>query len=177
VPAVLALAVAATQQARVVAAAYAQFDEVTRDFRAIVKLIPQAPKLLYLIYDHGGSQRTTTPFIHLPAYVQADRGGWLSFHFAIFDASPVAYRPRDAPGAVVPPPVPYRWEWLPHLYRHAEHGKFFDWFLVRRDKPPDFIFFSDPSVVRYARAGTWSLYKRKSAVPAAPSFDTGGPGQ
>ena len=41
-----------------------------------------------------GSGAINTPFIHLPAYVQAERGGWLSFQFATWGASPVVYRPR-----------------------------------------------------------------------------------
>ncbi|WP_437631546.1 hypothetical protein [Sorangium sp. So ce854] len=159
-PAVLAISAAALSLGAVVQDNYRRFDESTRDFEAIVARIPPAPRLLYLVFDHGGSTRTTTPFIHLPAWVQATRGGWLSFHFAVWDASPVAYRPRSEPGAVVPPPTPLRWEWTPERFDVRRHGAFFDWFLVRRRAGADRLFAKDPSIVPVDRVGDWWLYRR-----------------
>jgi hypothetical protein len=154
------LAFAGLSVASVVVTNYRQFDAATRDFDAIIEKIPKAPKLLYLVFDHGGSTRTSTPFIHLPAYVQADRGGWLSFHFAVWGASPLVYRDPKEPGAVVPPPVPTRWEWTPQRFDVHRNGAFFDWFLVRRRGAPDAIFAADPSIERVDHVGTWWLYKR-----------------
>ncbi|WP_437955922.1 hypothetical protein WME76_31200 [Sorangium sp. So ce119] len=161
-PAVLALSAAAISLGAVVQDNYRRFDESTRDFDALVARIPPAPRLLYLVFDHGGSTRTTTPFIHLPAWVQATRGGWLSFHFAVWDASPVAYRPRSEPGAVVPPPTPLRWEWTPERFDVRRHGAFFDWFLVRRRAGGDRLFAKDPSIVPVDHVGDWWLYRRSS---------------
>ncbi|WP_434042608.1 MULTISPECIES: hypothetical protein [Sorangium] len=161
-PAVLALSAAAISLGAVVQDNYRRFDESTRDFDAIIARIPPAPRLLYLVFDHGGSTRTTTPFIHLPAWVQATRGGWLSFHFAVWDASPVAYRPRSEPGAVVPPPTPLRWEWTPEKFDVRRHGAFFDWFLVRRRAGADRLFAKDPSIVPVDHVGDWWLYRRSS---------------
>jgi hypothetical protein len=152
--------------ARVVVDNYGRFDKVTGDFAAIVKEIPRAPKLMYLVFDHGGSTRTSTPFIHLPAYVQAEEGGWLSFHFAMWGASPIVYRPRDEPGAVVPPAVPLRWEWTPQRFDVKSNGAFFDWFLVRTGRAPDGLFAADPTIERVDHQGTWWLYRRRPA--AAP---------
>jgi hypothetical protein len=123
--------------------------------------VPQGPKLLYLIFEHGGSTRSNTPFIHLPAYVQAEKGGWLSFHFAVFGASPVEYRSAEEPGAMVPPGVPLRWEWTPDLFQVNTHGAFFDWFLVRSIQSPDVLFKPDHSIERVAHEGTWWLYRRR----------------
>ncbi len=162
-PLCAALAVGGLGVARVVVANYAKFDPVTRDFAAIVAEIPRAPKLMYLVFDHGGSTRTSTPFIHLPAYVQAEEGGWLGFHFAMWGASPIVYRPRDQPGAVVPPPVPLRWEWTPQIFDVKRHGAFFDWFLVRVGGSPDRLFAADPSIERVDHVGTWWLYRRRPA--------------
>ncbi|WP_437285887.1 hypothetical protein [Sorangium sp. So ce406] len=161
-PAVLALSAAALSLGAVVQDNYRRFDESTRDFDALIARIPPAPRLLYLVFDHGGSTRTTTPFIHLPAWVQATRGGWLSFHFAVWDASPVAYRPRSEPGAVVPPPTPLRWEWTPEKFDVRRHGAFFDWFLVRRRAGADRLFAKDPSIVPVDHVGDWWLYRRSS---------------
>ncbi|AUX25390.1 hypothetical protein SOCEGT47_059350 [Sorangium cellulosum] len=163
VPAVLALSAAAIGVASVVEDNYRRFDRSTRDFDALIARIPPAPRLLYLVFDHGGSTRTTTPFLHLPAWVQATRGGWLSFHFAVWDASPVAYRPRAEPGAVVPPPTPLRWEWTPQKFDVRRHGAFFDWFLVRRRAGADPLFARDPSIVPVDHVGDWWLYRRSGA--------------
>ncbi|WP_437951100.1 hypothetical protein WME98_09950 [Sorangium sp. So ce296] len=162
-PAVLALAAAALSLGDVARDNYRRFDHSTRDFDAIIARIPPAPRLLYLVFDHGGSTRATTPFIHLPAWVQATRGGWLSFHFAVWDASPIAYRPRAEPGAVVPPPTPLRWEWTPEKFDVRRHGAFFDWFLVRRRAGADHLFARDPSIVPVDHVGDWWLYRRAGA--------------
>lgn len=163
--AVVALVLPALGMERVVTRNHAQFDRATRDFDAVVAKIPPAPKLLYLVFDHGGSTRTVTPFIHLPAYVQATRGGWLSFHFAVFGASPLRYRDRREPGAVIPPEMMTRWEWRPDAFRMEEHGEFFDWFLVRRAGDPRGVFDGDPRVELVAHEGTWWLFHKRAASP------------
>ncbi|HZO14648.1 MAG TPA: hypothetical protein VFB62_15350 [Polyangiaceae bacterium] len=145
---------------KVVIDSWRPFDAATRDFDAVVARLPRAPKLLYLVFDHTGSQALRTPFIHLPAYVQAERGGWLSFHFAGWGAAPVAYRQE---GGVVPPPVPLRWEWTPQRFEVARNGAFFDWFLVRSQHAPSAIFSADPSIAFEARSGRWWLYRRKGS--------------
>jgi len=161
-PIVLGLAAAAVAMAAVVVDNYRRFDPATEDFHRITRHIPQAPKLLYLIFDHRGSTRTTTPFIHLPAWVQAERGGWLSFHFSVWNSSPLGYRDPREPGAVVPPPVPLRWEWTPQKFHVKQHGAFFDWFLVRHPSSPDHLFRADPTIERVQHAGTWWLYRRRA---------------
>lgn len=159
-PLVLALALGPIGLTRSLGASYRAFDKTTEDFRAILPSIPRAPKLMYLVFDHSGSTKKNTPFIHLPAYVQAVKGGWLSFHFAGFGASPVAYRPKTEPGAVVPPPFPLRWEWTPQAFRVNEHGRFYDWFLVRSRTSPAWAFQADSSIVPVDHQGTWWLYRR-----------------
>jgi hypothetical protein len=76
----------------------------------------------------------------------------------VWGASPLKFRSDDR--AVVAPPVPLRWEWTPHKFRVAEHGAFFDWFLVRSEPSPDALFRDDATIVRVAHEGTWWLYKR-----------------
>ena len=162
-PVVLGLCAAAIGVGAVVADNYRRFDAATGDFHAVTRDIPHAPKLLYLVFDHRGSTRTTTPFIHLPAWVQAERGGWLSFHFAVWSSSPLAYRPQGEPGAVVPPPVPLRWEWTPQKFDLKRNGAFFDWFLVRDTRDPGRLFAADPAIQRVRHEGTWWLYRRTPA--------------
>lgn len=162
-----AIAIAPISEAT--AEAHREFGTSTMHFREIVRELPQSPKLLYLVYEHHGSRAANSPYIHLPAYVQAERGGWISFHFADFGHSPLRYRSRQDPAAVVPPQVPVRWEWSPQLFQLDEHGSFFDWFLVRRVASPDSLFIADPSIQRVAHFEDWWLYHRPraSAGPAA----------
>jgi hypothetical protein len=167
---VLVLALAPIGLARAVARNYRIFDSATEDFHRITEDIPRAPRLMYLVFDHGGSTKKNTPFIHLPAYVQADKGGWLSFHFAVFGASPLVYRDPTEPGAVVPPPVPTRWEWTPQKFQPLRQGRFFDWFLVRSRTSPDGLFRDDRTIVPVNHVGTWWLYRRgEGKIPAAPT--------
>lgn len=163
VPLTAALGLAVLGVGRTVVRNYAVFDASTADFAAIIEQIPRAPRLLYLVFDHEGSTRIASPFMHLPAYVQAEKGGWLSFHFAIFGASPLQYRARGEPGAVVPPPMPSRFEWEPSTFEAGKHAPFFDWFLVRRVDSPDALFRIDPAIERVDHVGTWWLYRRRPA--------------
>ena len=160
-PFALAAAVALVPFGQLAVEHHAAFDRETRDFTAITQVIEPAPKLLYLVFDHTGSGAARSPFMHLPAYVQAEKGGWLSFHFAVWDLSPVVYRDRDEPGAVVPPPVPLRWEWTPQRFSVLEHGPFFDWFLVRSRRSPAFRFAADPTIELVAQEGRWWLFRRR----------------
>ena len=165
---VAATAAASLPMVVVVARNYAAWDPATRDFEAITRDLPQAPRLLYLIFDHSGSTRTVSPFTHLPAYVQAERGGSLSHHFAIWGASPLFYRSREGRESVVPPPTPPRWEATPEAFEVNDRGRFFDWFLVRRQERPDAIFEADPTIVLSDHAGTWWLYRRRPIEERAP---------
>jgi hypothetical protein len=164
VPLVLALAGGGANVAAQVAKQYAPFDAATRDFDRIVEKLPQAPRLLYLVFDHTGTSRSTSPFMHLPAWAQVHKGGWLSWHFAVWNQSPIAFRPRNQPGAVVTPMTPPRWEWTPEQIKkpavYSSLVPFYDWFLVRRKDAPDDIFGKDPAIQRVAHEGTWWLYRR-----------------
>jgi hypothetical protein len=155
---VLALAaVASVPMAGFVARQYARFDAQTRDFAAIVAEIPKAPKLFYLIYQLRGTDRRISPYLHLPAWVQAEKGGALDFHFAAWNLFPVRYRES---GDWVPPPLPDHFEWEPQRFRVTEHGAWFDTFLVRHTIDPGVLFVADPSIQLVARRGTWWLYRR-----------------
>jgi hypothetical protein len=154
-------AVAIAPLAEFVAEAHREFGTTTVHFREIVRELPKAPKLLYLVYDHEGSRAQSSPYVHLPAYAQAERGGWLSYHFAQFEHSPLRYRDASDPEAEIPPKTPVRWEWSPQLFQLDAHGAFFDWFLVRRASSPDELFAADPSIARVAHFENWWLYHRR----------------
>ena len=153
------MAVPAIRVAREVKDCYADFAAPSEDFYRITRRIPQAPKLFYLIFEHSGTRRSTTPFIHMPAYVQAEKGGWLSWHMGRWRQSPVHYRWPSDEGAVLPPDTPARWEWTPERFK-LSMTPFFDWFLVRKKGSPDALFAKDPTIVRVDHVGTWWLYRR-----------------
>ena len=158
-PAVAALLYGIVMPMRFISARYAQFDRVTADFQKIIELIPRAPKLGYIVWDHSGFDSVAKPFLHLPAWVQAEKGGWLSFHFATWNANPLRYRttePKD-----VAPDTPTRFEWNPQWFDLLTRGKYFNWFLVRASFSPDAQFAVDPSLHRVDHQGTWWLYKRE----------------
>ena len=159
--AVGAIAYGTLAQAAFVAKSYAAFDAATADFREITARIPVGARLGYMVFDHGGSNRTTTPFIHLPAWVQAEKGGWLSFHFVSWNASPIRYRAAGP----IPPPTPTRFEWTPERFDVRTRGKFFDWFLVRQRPSPEARFRADRTLELEAHVGMWWLYHRVRAEP------------
>ncbi len=161
-PIIAMLAVLAGRLALFNAEQWNQFETVTADFRAVEKQVPPASKLMYLVFDHSGSTRSSTPFIHLPAWIQAEKGGWLSFHFVGWDLHPIRYRDNDPN---VPPPRPLRWEWTPERFQAEKDAPWFDTFLVRNRSSPAYMFTADPSIQPVDHQGTWWLYRR----PAGPS--------
>lgn len=160
-----AIAWGSIAQASLVADRWAAFDPATRDFRRITARLPPAPRLAYLVFDREHPGFNAHPFIHLPAWVQAERGGWLSFHFVSWNAWPIRYRQASA---AVPPATPLRFEWTPERFDLQTRGKFFDWFLVRRQAGPDPRFNRDPSLRLVDHAGPWWLYRREAAAASPP---------
>jgi hypothetical protein len=157
-PLVAALAFFVGRAAYFYADQWYAFETATTDFRAVAEEVPRGSKLMYLVFDHSGSTRTSTPFIHLPAWIQAEKGGWLSFHFVGWDLHPIRYRENDPN---VPPPRVPRWEWTPELFNLDRDGPWFDTFLVRHRSPPHHLFAADPSIKLVRNVGTWWLYRRQ----------------
>ncbi|HVU05151.1 MAG TPA: hypothetical protein VHE30_25555 [Polyangiaceae bacterium] len=150
-------AVAALPMTRFVSARFAEFEEATEDFRQILPLVPKAPRLYYLMFWLGGSAKRVSPFLHLPAWIQVERGGSLAFHFVQWHHTPIHYKEG---GPDVPPPYAERTEWTPQFFDVKRDGAWFDTFLVRHRIDPHELFDADPSIHLTARRGTWWLYRR-----------------
>ncbi|MDB4979458.1 MAG: 1,4-alpha-glucan (glycogen) branching enzyme GH3-type [Myxococcales bacterium] len=162
-PLLAAFAIVSGRMALITATEWHTFEVSTKDFRAIIAEIPKAPKLMYLVFDHGGTTRTISPYVHLPAWVQAEKGGWSSWSpAALGDVHPIRFRA----GGNVPPAVPYRWEWTPEKFDLQTNGAFFDTFLVRDVGSPERLFASDPSIHLAASQGGWWLYRREPVAQA-----------
>ncbi|NUQ74039.1 MAG: hypothetical protein HUU21_10835 [Polyangiaceae bacterium] len=160
IPILALIAYAAVAQAAYVARTYASFDAETRDFQEVVAKIPHAPKLGYLVFDRQHPRFTSPAFIHLPAWVQAEKGGWLSFHFVGWDVWPIRYRKYQIGSPSIPPPTPLRFEWMPERFDLNTRGKFFNWFLVRKVGGPDPRFAKQPDLRLVDHTGAFWLYQR-----------------
>jgi hypothetical protein len=158
-PALTALLVAASLPMQFVADRYATFERQTAAFQHLVAELPMAPKLGYLVVDPGDSEAIFRPLVHLPAWVQAEKGGWLSFHFATWDSLPIRF--RTDPGADVAPPTPPDFEWHPSMFDVATRGKYFDWFLVHAGTSPEALLAPDPALHLLRHEGAWWLYRRE----------------
>jgi hypothetical protein len=151
---------------------FRKFNAQIVPFREILAKIPKAPKLAYLIFDHSGTSRLASPFVHLPLWVQAEKGGWLSWHFAVWGLHPLRYRPGpDSP----PERKEERWEWRPDMFDVQRDGPFFDTFLVRSVGDPGYVFARDRSIAEVAHVGSWWLYRRNLDVSAAAAAAAASP--
>ncbi len=153
----LFLAAAAVPMSRFVSARFLEFEAATADFREIVAEVPAAPKLFYLMYWLGDSAKRVSPFLHLPAWIQAEKGGALDFHFVQWRHSPIRYRVGSPD---VPPPLPQRFEWTPQYFDVLQQGYWFDTFLVRHRIDPHELFDADPAIHLVSHHGSWWLYRR-----------------
>lgn len=157
-PALCGLLVAIVLPMRAVSHRFAAFDAGTQDFQRITARLPVAPKLGYMIFDNGDFASHVRPLLHLPAWVQAERGGWLSFHFATWNATPFGFR-QDEPKDVAPD-TPDRFEWKPDTFDLQTRGKYFNWFLVHSHESREKMFAVDPTLRLVDREGDWWLYRR-----------------
>lgn len=165
-PLVGAVAYGAIAQASLVADRFASVAADNADFRRVVEPIPTGPKLGYMVWDRDAPGFLAHPFIHMPAWVQAEKGGWLSFHFVGWNAWPIRYR-YGSPA--VPPPTPNRFEWTPERFDLRTRGEYFDWFLVRRAAGPDPRFRELPELRLVDHRGAYWLYHREPAPTPAPA--------
>jgi hypothetical protein len=139
-----------------------RFDREARPFERVIAKLPDAPKLYFLCWDREGSVVRTHPYHHFHAYVQARRGGIISFSFPeMFWNIPV--RLRSAAGV---PAADKRAEWRPRFYDYDDSGYFYDHVLVRTQpgaaggvetlaKFPYELVYSDPP---------WELYRRDAGA-------------
>lgn len=164
-PALCVLLMAITMPVRLVREKYVTFEHWTEDFPKLLARIPLAPKLGYVLYDRSGPDGATFPMLHFPAWVQAERGGWLSFHFAAWDTAPIHF--RTTPPMDVAPPTPQGFEMHPDMFDFATRGKYFDWILIRALSSPAARVEVDPSLELVAQDGRWWLYHRTPIVPVS----------
>lgn len=137
------------------------FDREARSFDRIVDAMPERPKILSMIFDTGDVVRTF-PYIHFPAYIQAQKGGVLHQTFPqMFWNLPIRLR-DDAALPRAPGRIPWR-------LRPPDFEKFFgyyDYLITRAPKAQIRRVELHPAFhYRLLREeGPWRLY----AAPPAP---------
>jgi hypothetical protein len=136
-----------------------RFSRESDGFSGVVETIPYGQRVLSLIYDTRSQVFTQWPYMHFGQYVLAHRGGAAGWSLAKTPAQPVRQRRPEA----VPTLDPYR----PELFRAAEHGPHFDYFIARAGPPAEAIFAgaTAPPVLVYA-AGSWRVWRNPEPLPA-----------
>ena len=136
-----------------------RFDREARAFDRVIAQLPDAPRVYFLGWNIEGRVVETQPYHHFHAYIQARRGGLISFGFAeLFWTIPVRQR-NDMGIPLIPPEA----EWRPDLYDYEAFGHFYDYVLMRgrgrvtSSEFPYELIYRDPP---------WRLFRRRSSGAA-----------
>jgi len=151
---------------------HARFDREAAPFdRALATLRPGA-RVLGLIYDSRGQVLERWPYLHFEQYAVVHGGGMAAHSFTANAPLPVRLRPR-ARG-----PEPRVWH--PGEFRYDEHGRFFDFFLIRDPTGRQDVLrqFAPGSVDEVFRGGAWRVYRgrfdfKPRVIQLAPGDDSG----
>lgn len=130
------------------------FDREASSFNAIRNAIHGPARIAGLIYEPMGKISKTLPYLHFPAYLHADVGGFVSASFAKFWNVPLKYR-EDVPL----PPWHHSLEWYPHKFLESE-PQFYDYVVVRLDENLLFHTTSEFPFEPILVAGEWKLYRK-----------------
>jgi hypothetical protein len=136
---------------------FTTFEQEIGDFIAIKERVGAAPRLAHVAFDSRGPTEAVLARAHLAAWIQAEQGGWSSFHYAVWHAIPVRYR---SDGAIPPTINPLSYAPLVDAFDIQHGGRFYDSFLVYSSVRPDWLFQADGSIHLTATVGAWWLYER-----------------
>lgn len=106
--------------------AFKGFTKETEGLDDILEAIPRGQKVATLVFDRASRFVAFSPFLHVGAYYQAERGGVSYFSFNDFPQSPVRFLPDDRPPKAKP-----RWEWRPETVKPDDDLAWFDYLIVR----------------------------------------------
>jgi hypothetical protein len=126
------------------------FDREAVPFDRALAVLPPGARVLGLMYDPRGEVLERWPYLHFEQYAVVRGGGVAAHSFTANAPLPVRLRPE----ARVPTPS----VWWPRDFRYGEHGRNFDYFLVRdpaRGHSEDF----EGAVEEVFRAGAWRVYR------------------
>lgn len=151
------------------------FSEEANHPRELLKQARPGHRLMALIFDRGSRVLNEPAYLHFGQYYVLDRGGVATFSFVDFPQSPVRYS-----SATGPPRLPDRFEWTPGRFRFPEHGRYYDYFLVRDGgaaSPAQPFGRHRDRVEKVARRDAWVLYRRREAFDGGEHTGPDGEGR
>ena len=134
----------------------AAFNQETAAFHRLVDPLPRGLRVRSIIYERAGKAFPGMPLhLHLPAYYQAEKGGFLGHSFAIYPNSVLRLQKG------IRPAIPLAGEWYPELFDAAEEAPRFDYIIVRSRSERAYELFASAAVpVRLdAHWGDWWGYR------------------
>jgi len=134
------------------------FDAEAAEVHPILDEIEPGGRVLSLVFNSGSKVISGPVYLHFAQYHCLRKGGVAVYSFAEAPQSPVRFRPQRQGG---PPPTPLRFEWKPHEFRFNSSARFYDYFLVRAERP-GFVRkagFPRRELKRVKDSGPWRLYK------------------
>lgn len=126
----------------------------------VLEAIPYGKKVATLVFDRGSRFVSFSPFLHVGAYYQAERGGVSYFSFNDFPQSPVRFLPADRPPKAKP-----RWEWRPESVRPDDELGWFDYVIVRGGPA---TLKANHGFSQQMNAGRFRLYKNNQSDDVSP---------
>lgn len=141
--------------------AFEAFGNEVGALDAALEAIPPGQRVAGLIFSRGSRHVRFSPFLHMVAHYQAQKGGAVMFTFADFPQSPFSFREERRP-----PRVPPRWEWQPGRVNPARHLAYYDYVLVRGG--PGRIAGQPRAFQRVFRSRHWSVWQRVRPGTARP---------
>jgi len=131
-------------------------DVDARQFDGLLTKMEPNKRVLSLSFLRENERVIGAPFLHFPAWYQAEKGGVLGFSFAVFFPEIVRYRPGHAPRMTM------HLEWEPQLFQWARDGDY-DYFVVHAATDLGRVLFAraNAPVTLELQAGRWWLYRKR----------------
>lgn len=139
---------------------FSSFKENDKNFSEILGDMKSGKMVQSLIFDADSRFAFSPAYLHFGSWYQAEKGGEVIFSFTHAENAfgvPVRYRHKT-------------WAW-PSAWNASEFnwrkhsGRKYDYFLVRSDRPRDYLFPVSAEIALIAKQGTWYLYGRKELMP------------
>jgi hypothetical protein len=135
----------------------ARYSAEAASLSAVLAHVPERPKLLCLTYDNQGKLARSSPYLHVGARAQAERGGFLALSRVDYAWTAPLRRRRDSQA---PAPV-FGSEWDPAPLQAQPHLLlFYDSVLVSGKEPREMTILMNGAFKLVAHSGMFLLYVR-----------------
>ncbi|MFT7622880.1 MAG: hypothetical protein ACI9WU_002055 [Myxococcota bacterium] len=133
------------------------FDAEAAEFTSALEAMEPGSRVMQLTFASGSKVLKGPVYLHFGQYHTIRQQGLALYSFAEAPQSPVRFRPRSEGG---PPPTPLRSEWKPHEFTWGTDARYYDYFLVRGDRPGWFRRqrFPKGEVRKVHQSGPWAVY-------------------